>query len=173
MLGRVRKGREPATPAAPVSAEEAASEKEEVVYIMSDSAGNVQNVNVVNIFSGGDVTDYGNYTAVRMMNTDAAIKSDGDRITFSAEEKRVYYQGTLEDAETEIDDQISSVLDTLGGSSGEVYSFVSEKNTNVSSVQFVIKTAAIEEKKEAAEEAQEESKPTFWEKLLGLGSFFR
>ena len=85
--------------AAPVSAEEAASEKEEVVYIMTDSAGNVQNVNVVNIFSGGDVTDYGNYTAVRMMNTDAAIRSDGDRITFSAEEKRVYYQGTLEDAE--------------------------------------------------------------------------
>lgn len=83
----------------PVSAKEAASEKEEVVYIMTDSAGNVQSVNVVNIFSGGDVTDYGNYTAVRMMNTDAAIQSEGDQITFSTEEKRVYYQGTLGDAE--------------------------------------------------------------------------
>ena len=49
-------------------------------------------------------------------------------------------------------------------------SFVSEKNTNVESVQFVIKTDGIkiddEDDAETAEASEEES--GFWQKLLGL-----
>lgn len=49
-----------------------------------------------------------------------------------------------------------------------VISFVSDKNENVNSVQFVIKTAAIE-KEEVAEVVAEEETPTgFFQKLLAL-----
>lgn len=49
-----------------------------------------------------------------------------------------------------------------------VVSFISDKNENVNSVQFVIKTAAIE-KEEVAEVVAEEETPTgFFQKLLAL-----
>lgn len=76
-----------------------ASEKEEVVYIMTDAAGDVLSVNVVNIFSGGDIVDYGDYTAVKNLTTTDAITQDGDQITLSSSADRVYYQGTLENVE--------------------------------------------------------------------------
>ena len=51
----------------------APAEKVEVVYIISDGSGAVQNVNVVNIFGGGSVTDYGNYSAVKMHSTNCML----------------------------------------------------------------------------------------------------
>lgn len=80
--------------------------KEEVVYIITDAEGNVENMNVVNIFSGGDVTDYGDYTAVKMLTTTDEITQNGDTVTFSSAAERVYYQGTME-AGTEIPWNIS------------------------------------------------------------------
>ena len=57
---------------------------------------------------------------------------------------------------------------SITGGDAEIVSFVSDKNTHVGSVQFVIKTAAIE-KAEAAESAAAEEAPlTFWQKLLHL-----
>lgn len=75
--------------------------KEEVVYIVTGPDGTVENINVVNIFPGGSVTDYGNYTAVKMMTTNDPITQDGDKITFSSRDNRVYYQGTM-DGNTQI-----------------------------------------------------------------------
>ncbi|MGN0445567.1 MAG: hypothetical protein ACI4IA_03320 [Acutalibacteraceae bacterium] len=43
----------------------------------------------------GDVTDYGDYSAVQMLNTSDDISQDGDRITFSTAADRVYYQGKM------------------------------------------------------------------------------
>lgn len=77
------------------AAAEAPSEKEEVIYILTDAAGNVTGIEVVNIFSGGDITDYGDYSAVKMLNTTDKPDQSGDRITFSSGADRVYYQGTL------------------------------------------------------------------------------
>lgn len=79
----------------PAAAEAAPSEKEEVIYILTDAAGNVTGIEVVNIFSGGDITDYGDYSAVKMLNTTDKPDQSGDRITFSSGADRVYYQGTL------------------------------------------------------------------------------
>lgn len=73
--------------------------KEEVVYITTDATGNVQNVNVVNIFEGGTITDYGNYKNVRMLGTNDKINQNGDKITFTTTAEKAYYQGTLEDVE--------------------------------------------------------------------------
>ena len=71
------------------------SQKEEVIYIMTDSDGNVKNINAVNIFGKGDVTDYGDYSSVKMLNTTNKINQSGDKITFSSNKDKVYYQGTM------------------------------------------------------------------------------
>ena len=73
--------------------------KEEVVYAMTDAGGTLKNSEVVNIFGSGDITDYGDYSAVKMLNTSDRIKQDGDKITFSTDAERVYYQGTLDDVQ--------------------------------------------------------------------------
>jgi len=79
----------------PSLAETTASEKEEVIYIMTDASGKVTDIEVVNIFCGGDITDYGDYTAVKMLNTTDKIAQNGNKITFSSKADKVYYQGTL------------------------------------------------------------------------------
>ncbi len=71
------------------------SSKEEVVYAMTDASGTVMGVYVVNIFGSGDTTDYGDYSEVKMLNTNDPISQDGDTITFSSSAERVYYEGTL------------------------------------------------------------------------------
>lgn len=83
----------------PIFAAEDSSSKEEVVYIMSYADGTVDNVNVVNIFDGGDITDYGKYSSVKMLTTTDEIKQSNDKITFSTSAEKVYYQGTLEKTE--------------------------------------------------------------------------
>lgn len=83
-----------------------AANKEEVVYVMADPSGSVNGVYVVNIFDGGDITDHGSYSSVKLMNIDGSISQNGDEITFSSPEgQKVYYQGDL--SETEIPWNIS------------------------------------------------------------------
>lgn len=83
----------------PAFAAEAASEKEEVLYIITDAAGNVTSVNAVNIFRGGDVVDFGNYSDVKMLTSTESITQSGDKITFHTDDRKVYYQGIIENAE--------------------------------------------------------------------------
>lgn len=85
-----------------VAAAETAGAKEEVVYVMTDADGGIDRVDVVNIFGKGAVTDYGSYSEVKMLNTTEDIHMEGDRITFSADaadKEKIYYQGTLTDAQ--------------------------------------------------------------------------
>ena len=56
----------------------------------------------------------------------------------------------------------------ITGDDEETVSFVSEQNNNVKSVQFVIKTAAVEKAESAADTVTEEAPLTFWQKLLRL-----
>ncbi len=75
------------------------SEKEEVIYITLASDGTLKNTYVVNSFYGGEITDYGNYSSVKMLNTSVPIEQNGDLITFSTSAQKAYYQGELTDAE--------------------------------------------------------------------------
>ena len=86
-------------------------DKEEVVYIVTDATGAVDSINVVNIFGKGDVTDYGDYSAVKMLTSTDAITQNGDEITFSTDSDRVYYQGTMENAQIPWNIRISYTLD--------------------------------------------------------------
>ena len=94
-----------------VFADENTSAKEEVIYIMTQADGTVDNVNVVNIFRGGEITDYGNYSSVKMLTSTDEINQTGDKVTFSSSAEKVYYQGTLENTEIPWDISIRYILD--------------------------------------------------------------
>lgn len=97
------------TSVSPVFAAESAapssSAKEEVVYITLEANGALKSAYVVNSFAGGDITDYGDYASVKMLNVNDPIKQNGDTITISSAAEKVYYQGDL--AETEFPWNIS------------------------------------------------------------------
>lgn len=72
------------------------------------------------------------------------------------------------DMDTQISDEIESMTSSITGGDAETVSFVSDKNTNVDSVQFVIKTSAIEKTEAPAADEPEEETLNFWQKLLNL-----
>ena len=78
------------------------------------------------------------------------------------------FVGKTSNMDTQICDEIDSLTSSVTGNNVETVSFVSEKNTNVDSVQFVIKTATIEKAEAADSGAAEEVPLTFWQKLLRL-----
>ncbi|MGN0763298.1 MAG: hypothetical protein ACI4MK_07910, partial [Aristaeellaceae bacterium] len=84
-----------ATLCLPAKAANDEARKEEVIYVNLTSSGQVDAAYAVNIFPGGAVTDYGDYTAVRMMNTEDSLNYSGGLVTFVSAESRVYYQGNL------------------------------------------------------------------------------
>ncbi len=67
-----------------------------------------------------------------------------------------------------IDEKIDSLLASFTGGDAETGSFVSDENTNVESVQFVIKTAPITAESEDSAPEQEPEQLTFWQRLLRL-----
>ena len=69
--------------------------------------------------------------------------------------------------EVKVDEEVDSMIESFAGGDFEVESFVSDKNTDVESVQFVIQTEAI--KKEAVKVVEEKTEElNFWQKLLNL-----
>ena len=75
-----------------VSAVEANTDKEEVVYVNLDNDGSVREINVVNIFGGnteGVIVDYGKYLDVRNMTTTDTIDFSGDAIKIHSDRKSV------------------------------------------------------------------------------------
>lgn len=85
--------------AMPTFAQAAASPKEEVVYAITDASGTVSSAYVVNIFGCGDITDYGDYSTVKMLTTNDKITLNGDEINFTANADKVYYQGNMDNVE--------------------------------------------------------------------------
>jgi putative membrane protein len=111
--------------------------KEEIVYARLDAGGAVGGVYVVNSFEGGDVTDYGNYTSVKILNTNDSISLDDGLVHFSSSADKVYYEGYLEDAEMPWDFSIQFFLDgkkytadEIAGKSGALTIKISVKRNN-------------------------------------------
>ena len=76
--------------------------KEEVVYINLSPAGDVDSVDVVNIFDlpqPGRIVDHGAYASVRNMTGTEPITMDGQTVTIDAGTGRLYYEGSLPEAE--------------------------------------------------------------------------
>ncbi len=96
------------------------TEKEEVIYINLNADGSVKDIYAVNIFGKGEVTDYGEYTAVEMLNTTDKIAQNGDLITFSASRDRVYYKGKMKNTVIPWDISIQYFIDGTEYSAKEV-----------------------------------------------------
>lgn len=73
----------------------------------------------------------------------------------------------------EIQDKIDELLDSVSGGNAEITSFVSEKNTNIDSVQFVIKTNSIQETEAVEAAAVPVRELTAWQKFLDLFGLYK
>ncbi|WP_195999475.1 hypothetical protein [Clostridium sp. 1001271B_151109_B4] len=115
--------------------------------------------------------------STNLVNGTSTLKSGAEKLSSGVAELK---DGTMElskgttelndktaNLDTEITDEIDKMVDDLDGTSDEIVSFTSEKNTNVKSVQFVIKTPEI--KKVTIEVSKDEEKsPTLWERIINL-----
>lgn len=70
--------------------------------------------------------------------------------------------------DSEITDKIDELLETVTGGDLEVVSFVSDKNTNIDKVQFVIKTGGIQIEEIEEDNAKEAKTLNMWQKFLNL-----
>ena len=106
-----------------VSAMEANTDKEEVVYVNLGNDGSVREINVVNIFGGnaeGVITDYGKYLDVRNMTTTDMIDYSDDTIKINSSAEKLYYEGRLESTLMPWDIQIHYFLDGKEYSAEEI-----------------------------------------------------
>ncbi len=127
-----------------VSAEEIASQKDEVVYGILNLNGSVENIYVVNIFEDDNIIDYGNYKDIRNMTTSEKINREGDKISINTSADRLYYEGTVEKKELPWNIDIEYILngkkipgDELAGGSGflEIKILVN-RNAEIDSIFF-------------------------------------
>lgn len=96
------------------SAAEKSTPKEEVVYVNLEDNGSIKDVQVVNIFNTDKackITDYGNYSSVRNMNTTDKITYSDNKTTIDAGKGRIYYEGKLKDTAIPWNISISYFLD--------------------------------------------------------------
>lgn len=121
----------------PISAADIPSPKEEVVYGILNLDGSVSSLHIVNIFKGGAITDYGNYSDISNMTTSEKLAQNGEQITINTNADKFYYQGTLEKKELPWDIAIKYFLDgreisgkSLAGKSGKLKITVSVKQNN-------------------------------------------
>lgn len=103
------------------------SEKEEVIYVTLDASGELVSAYAVNSFPGGEITDYGDYDSVRVLNTGDEIEYKGGIVNITTDAKRIYYQGGLKKVELPWDISLTYRLDgkavtaeEIAGKSGEV-----------------------------------------------------
>ncbi|MEA4912383.1 MAG: hypothetical protein VB092_07240 [Oscillospiraceae bacterium] len=106
--------------AAPAFAAAVPSEKEEVIYINLKADGTVEDIYAVNIFGKGDITDYGDYASVGILNTDDEITQNGDTITFTASADRTYYEGKMKTTDIPWNISISYFMDEKQYSADEI-----------------------------------------------------
>lgn len=125
-------------------ASNAPSPKEEVIYGILNLDGSVKDLYVVNIFTGGAITDYGHYSDIRNMTTSETLHQNGDLISINTAADRLYYQGTPDTKELPWAIIIKYFLDgketsgaELAGKSGELKITMSVKqNDKVNSTFF-------------------------------------
>lgn len=114
-------------PAQSAKAAASPSPKEEVVYGMLNADGSVSSIHVVNVFESGTILDYGTYSKVTNLTSEAKLTVSGDTITGELGASRVYIQGDMTVLELPWSVHITYALDDqpiepakLGGKSGKL-----------------------------------------------------
>lgn len=110
------------------------------------------------------------YNASAELN--AAIKTLRDGIA-------EYKGGTKElknetsDFDSEIGKMADEILSSISGNGDEPMSFVSDKNTNVTAVQFVLKTSSVKQAEADIPVSEKPAELNFWQKLLKLFGLYK
>ena len=112
--------------------------KDENVYVNLNQDGSVSGIYVVNEYmldTAAQLLDYGNYSSVKNLTSQAPITLDGDQVSVEATEGKFYYQGDLKDAKLPWKISISYTLDgkeiapkDLAGKSGKLSIHLSVKD---------------------------------------------
>ncbi len=133
----------------------------------TDAVGSASNG--VNMLTNGLSTLYSNTdtlkNAVGDLNIAVGTLKDG---TNELKEGTGEFVGETAHMDTEISDEISSITSSMTGKDIKTVSFVSQQNTNIKSVQFVIQTDSIEIAESADVTVEEAEQLNFWQKLLRL-----
>ena len=112
------------------------------------------------------------YENVGLLNVSVGELNEGVRALFdgTGELKKgtSEFVRETENLSGQAENEINSIAASVTGEDVETVSFISEKNTDVESVQFVIKSEAVKITEKTAVNTKEESKLNFWQKLLRL-----
>lgn len=103
------------------------------------------------------------------MNSGISKSSNGLSLMAAGSSQLSYGMGQLNNSVGSIPENIQEQIDgLLGDGDYEATSFVSKKNKNISSVQFVITTSKIEKPKVVKEETEEKGKESLLQKIINL-----
>lgn len=116
--------------------------KDEVIYAVLASDGNVRSIYAVNHFTiieAGSITDYGDYTSVKNLTDTTPIRQSGHAVTVQTNAENFYYQGNMANTELPWIFETSYCLDgvkiepqELAGRSGKIEIHITTKeNTAV------------------------------------------
>lgn len=112
------------------------------------------------------------YSNVGILKTSVGELNDGVKALFDGtatlKNGMSEFVKETEGIESEVIGEMDSIISEATGGDIDITSFVSEKNTNVDSVQFVIQTEAIEIAETVDVEPVSEENLNFWHKLLRL-----
>ena len=124
---------------------------------------NTIKINMNTLYSNVGLLD----TAVSDLNSAVKTLLDG---TTELKNGTTEFVKQTEGIDTLVSDMIDSVISSISSSSGasKLESFVSDQNTSVNSVQFVIKTSSITAPAATVSAPAEKEKLNFWQKLLRL-----
>jgi X-X-X-Leu-X-X-Gly heptad repeats len=137
-----------------------------VAQIVAGYSGIVNGVDKLS--AGSEKLSSGNqtlYSNTRDLTTGVSKLYDG---TTDLTEGTGEFKDKTSNMESEVNEQIDNALSEIEGDGSKVVSFVSEKNTNIKAVQFVIKTQAIEKKEVVTTTEKPKEKLNIWEKILHL-----
>jgi uncharacterized phage infection (PIP) family protein YhgE len=112
------------------------------------------------------------YSNVGLLNTSVGDLNDAVKALFDGTTElkngTAEFVSQTDGIDTLVSDMIDSVISSISSSDAAIKSFVSEQNTNINSVQFVIKTSAITAPVHQPSAPVQEKKLNFWQKLLRL-----
>ena len=112
------------------------------------------------------------YSNVGLLNTSVGGLNDAVKVLFDGTTElkngTAEFVSQTDGIDTLVSDMIDSVISSISSSDAAIKSFVSEQNTNINSVQFVIKTSAITAPVHQPSAPVQEKKLNFWQKLLRL-----
>ena len=131
-----------------LTADSAAPEKEETVYVNMDASGNVEKITVSdwlkNNSQSAELSDSSSLSDIKNVKGDETFTQDGEKLTWQADGSDIYYQGTT-DKELPVTVKLTYYLDgqeNVGALSPKTRSPSTKRSTTAAPKNFSASTAA-------------------------------